>query len=96
MSAYVIGEIKIHDARLYDEYRSQVQATLDDYDGRFVVRGGAVELLEGEWNPPRLVVLEFPDLERARAWWSSAEYTEPKAMRQRAAVSQLILVDGAG
>ncbi len=95
MSAYIIAEVKVHDAKLYEEYRGQVQATLDAYGGRFRVRGGKTELLEGDWSPPRLVVLEFPSMDDARAWWSSTEYAGPKALRQRSAVTQMILAEGA-
>lgn len=96
MSAYIIVEVKVHDAKLYDEYKGQVQATLDQYGGRFLVRGGDTELLEGDWNPSRMVVIEFPSADEARAWWSSPEYAEPKALRQRAAVTQMILAQGVG
>lgn len=94
MSAYIIVDVKVHDAKLYEEYKGQVQPTLDQYNGRFVVRGGDPELLEGDWNPSRLVVLEFPSTEDARAWWSSEEYAEPKALRQRSAVTRMVLVKG--
>ncbi len=94
MSAYIIAEVKVHDAELYETYRSQVQPTLEKYGGRFLVRGGRTELLEGDWNPPRLVVLEFPSADDARAWWSSSEYAEPKSLRQRSAVTQMILAEG--
>lgn len=95
MSAYIIVEVKVHDAQLYEQYKGRVQATLDPYGGRFLVRGGRTELLEGDWNPPRLVVLEFPSTADARAWWSSEEYAEPKSLRQRSAVTQMILAEGA-
>lgn len=94
MSAYIIAEVKVHDAQLYEQYKGQVQATLDKYGGRFRVRGGRTELLEGDWNPPRLVVLEFPSVDDARAWWSSTEYAESKSLRQRSAVTQMILAEG--
>jgi len=94
MSAYIIAEVKVHDAQLYEQYKGRVQATLEQYGGRFLVRGGKTELLEGDWNPPRLVVLEFPSADDARAWWSSEEYAEPKALRQRSAVTQMILAEG--
>jgi len=96
MSAYIIAEVKVHDAQLYEEYKGQVQPTLDQFGGRFAVRGGRTELLEGDWNPARLVVLEFPSADDARAWWSSDEYAGAKALRQRAAVTQMVLVEGAG
>lgn len=95
MSAYIIAEVKVHDAQIYEDYKSQVQPTLEQYGGRFLVRGGDTQLLEGDWNPPRLVVLEFPSSDDARAWWSSSEYAEPKALRQRSAVTQMILAEGA-
>jgi uncharacterized protein (DUF1330 family) len=95
MSAYIIAEVKVHDAQLYEEYRSSVLSTLEKYGGRFLVRGGRTETLEGDWNPPRLVILEFPSMDDARAWWSSEEYAGPKALRQRSAVSQLVLAEGA-
>lgn len=95
MSAYIIAEVKVHDAQIYEDYKSQVQPTLEQYGGRFLVRGGDTQLLEGDWNPPRLVVLEFPSGDAARAWWSSSEYAEPKALRQRSAVTQMILAEGA-
>lgn len=94
MSAYIIAEVKVHDAELYEEYRSRVQPTVEKYGGRFLVRGGKTDLIEGDWNPPRLVVLEFPSADDARAWWSSAEYAEPKALRQRSAVTRMILAEG--
>jgi len=94
MSAYIIVDVKVHDAKLYEEYKGQVQPTLDRYNGRFLVRGGDPELMEGDWQPSRLVVLEFPSVEDARAWWSSEEYAEPKELRQRAAVTRMVLVKG--
>lgn len=94
MSAYIIVDVKVHDAKLYEEYKGQVQPTLDRYNGRFLVRGGDPELMEGDWQPSRLVVLEFPSEEDARAWWSSEEYAEPKALRQRSAVTRMVLVKG--
>lgn len=94
MSAYVIVEVKVHDAQVYDEYKGRVQPTLEKYGGRFLVRGGKTELLEGDWNPSRMVVIEFPSADEARAWWSSPEYADPKALRQRSAVTQMILAEG--
>jgi uncharacterized protein (DUF1330 family) len=94
MSAYIVVDVKVHDAELYDEYKGQVQPTLDKYNGRFLVRGGDPELLEGDWNPSRVVVLAFPTVEEAKAWWASEEYAEPKALRQRSAVTQMVLLKG--
>jgi len=68
MSAYVIVEVNVTDAKLYDEYKKLVPATVEKYGGRFAVRGGTVESKEGGWAPARMVVLEFPSMEKARAW----------------------------
>ena len=94
MSAYVIVDIDIHDAPGLEEYRKQVPATVAQYGGRFVVRGGKFETLEGNWQPKRLVVLEFPSVQQARRWYDSQEYKDPKALRQRTAKTKLLLVEG--
>jgi len=94
MAAYMIVEVEITDPVGYDDYRKKVPATLAPFGGRFIVRGGASETLEGDWTPKRVVVLEFPDRASAKAWWSSREYAEAKAQRQRSARTQMIVVDG--
>lgn len=94
MSAYFIVDIDIHDAAGLEEYRKQVPATITKYGGRFIVRGGKFEQLEGEWQPKRLVLLEFPSAEQARRWYDSEEYRPLKAMRLKASKSNLILVEG--
>ncbi len=94
MAAYIIAQIEITDPPLFEEYRRQVPPTLAPYGGKFIVRGGQSETLEGNWEPRRLVVLEFPDRESARAWWASSEYSAAKALRQRAARTELIIIDG--
>jgi uncharacterized protein (DUF1330 family) len=71
-----------------------VPATLVPFGGRFVVRGGQTEVLEGEWRPARLVLLEFPSVERARAWWNSPEYAEARALRQATSTGTLIILEG--
>ena len=95
MAAYVIVEIEIHDPEKYDAYKRVVPPTLEAYGGRFVVRGGAAERLEGDWEPNRIVVLEFESVERAKTWWASEEYRIPKEMRQAASSARMIVVDGA-
>jgi uncharacterized protein (DUF1330 family) len=94
MAAYVIAQIEVTDPALFEEYRRRVPETIAAYGGRYLVRGGASETLEGGWRPGRMVVLEFPDRERAQAWWSSQEYSPTKLLRQRSARTQLIVVDG--
>ena len=74
MAAYIIANVEVTDAATYERYRKDVPATIEKYGGRFLVRGGAVEALEGDFVPKRIVVLEFPSVERAKAWWNSPEY----------------------
>ena len=94
MPAYVIVDVQIEDPVVYEEYKSLTPASIAAYGGRFVVRGGAAETLEGDWRPGRLVVLEFDTLERAKEWWSSPEYARPKALRQKSATTRMIVVEG--
>jgi uncharacterized protein (DUF1330 family) len=96
MPAYIIVEVEIHDPVAYEEYKKLTPAAIAAYDGKFIVRGGATESLEGDWNPPRLVVLEFPTLKRAKEWWASAEYRPAKEIRQRAATTKMLVVEGFG
>ena len=95
MAAYVIGEIEVTDPALYEDYRKQVLATIEKHGGRFLVRGGKVEALEGGWAPKRLVLLEFPTMQQALGWYRSAEYAPLIKLRQRASRGKLIAVEGA-
>lgn len=94
MAAYFIVEIDVQDAAAFEEYRKQVPATIAKYGGRYLVRGGRTETLEGDWHPKRVVVLEFPSPEQARTFYDSPEYGPLKALRLRAATSKLLLVEG--
>ncbi len=94
MAAYFIVDVDVTDAAGFEEYRKLVPATVEKYGGRFLVRGGQVEKLEGQWQPKRLVVLEFPSVEQARRWYDSEEYRDPKALRFRTARTHLILAEG--
>lgn len=94
MSAYVIVDIEVRDRERYAEYIRVAPPSIAKYGGRYIVRGGEKEILEGTWQPNRLVVLEFDTAEQARAWWASEEYREPKAMRQASAVTNMVLVEG--
>lgn len=94
MSAYVVVQIEVEDPVRYAEYKRIAPPSIAAYGGRYVVRGGACEILEGTWLPPRLVVLEFPTAERARAWWDSPEYAEAKALRQESARTEMLLIEG--
>jgi uncharacterized protein (DUF1330 family) len=95
MAAYVIGEIEVTDAAAYEEYRKQVGAVNAKYGGRFLVRGGNSEPLEGGWSPKRLVVLEFPSMEQAQKWYRSPEYAPLIKLRQKASKGKLVVVEGA-
>lgn len=94
MAAYLIAEIDVHDANGYEEYRRLAGATLNAFGGRFLVRGGAAETIEGDWSPRRMVVIEFPSIERARAWWSSPDYAAARAIRSRTATTRMIVAEG--
>jgi uncharacterized protein (DUF1330 family) len=94
MAAYVLVDVTINDPTTYAEYRQLTPASIAAYGGRFAVRGGHSETLEGDWKPGRLVVLEFESLERAKAWWASPEYAPAKALRQRSAVTRMVVVEG--
>lgn len=94
MKAYVIVDITITDPSRYEQYKKLTPASLEAFGGKFIVRGGNAERLEGDWQPSRIVVVEFPSLQNAKAWWSSEEYAPAKALRQSAAVTQMIVVEG--
>lgn len=94
MPAYIIVDVDIQDPLLYEEYKKLTPASIAAYEGRFVVRGGETEVLEGDWRPGRFVMLEFPSLETAKKWWASPEYAPAKAIRQRIAKTNMILVNG--
>ena len=94
MPAYVIVNVTVKDQARYEEYKRLATPTVSAYGGRYVARGGAVDVREGGWSPSRLVVLEFPDVERARAWWESPEYAPAKAVRQSCADTELVITNG--
>ena len=94
MAAYVVVNVTIRDPFRYDEYRRMATPTVAAYDGRYVARGGAVDVREGDWTPSRLVILEFPSVERARAWWDSPEYAPLKQMRLESNTGDIIVVEG--
>ena len=94
MAAYYIVNVSVKDATGFEAYRQAVPATIAQYGGRYIVRGGKHEVLEGTWQPTRLVVLEFPSLEAARRWYSSEEYQKIKPLRLRHATGDMVLVEG--
>ena len=95
MAAYVIGDIgEIRNQEAYAQYRAQVLATIERYGGRFLVRGGAHETLEGKWRPGRVVIIEFPDVAAAKRWHGSADYAPLLKLRQSASEGSLVVVAG--
>ena len=94
MSAYIVVDITITDAILYEEYRRRAPASIAKYNGTYLVRGGATATLEGTWSPKRLVILEFPTVEQASAWWNSPEYAPAKEIREQCADANMLLVEG--
>jgi uncharacterized protein (DUF1330 family) len=94
MPAYIIVEVTIHDPLEYEEYKKLTPISIAAYKGQFVVRGGTTETLEGNWDPERIAVLEFPTIEQAKQWWASEEYAEAKKIRQRTASTRMIVVEG--
>ena len=94
MAAYIAVQIDIHDPAAYQRYKELAPASIAAHGGRYLARGGRTETLEGTWSPPRFVILEFPTLDRARAWWASPEYAPAKALRQACASAEMLLVEG--
>ena len=90
----MVVDVYIDDPVAYEEYKSLTPAAIAAYGGRFVVRGGEAETLEGDWQPGRFVILEFESAERAREWWSSPEYARAKSLRQQSSRTEMILVEG--
>ncbi len=94
MTAYVIADIEVIDAARYEEYKKLAAPTVAAHGGKYIVRGGPAEVLEGPWSPGRVVVLQFDSVERAREWWKSDIYDSAKGIRHLSAKSKLILVEG--
>ena len=94
MPAYLIIQNRVVDPDEYAAYRERAPAVVQQFGGRYLVRGGAHEVLEGDWDIDRFVVLEFPSMEQARAWYSSAEYQEVAPIRQAASRGRGVLVEG--
>jgi uncharacterized protein (DUF1330 family) len=95
MPAYFIADVQVTDPAAYDGYRPLAAASIAKFGGRFVVRGGKVDLLEGEPEPERIVVIEFPDADTARRWYRSEEYQRALKIRLSASRGRVFLVEGA-
>jgi uncharacterized protein (DUF1330 family) len=94
MSAYVVVQEDIKDEATFGEYRKQVMPTISAHGGKFIVRGGKLTVLEGEWPMPRFVILEFPSRQAAETWYRSPEYQKILPLRLKSGTGNLIIVDG--
>ncbi len=94
MAAYVIFDVKVQDAAGYEEYRQAGSPSVSRHGGKYLVRGGRVEVLEGDWEPSRVIVIEFESFDQAKRWYNSPEYQAALPGRLRAAVSKVFVVEG--
>ena len=94
MRAYVVVEVDVQDPNTYEAYKAMAPPAIAKYGGKYLVRGAKCTTLEGAWDPKRFVILEFPTADKARAWWHSPEYAPAKALRQKSASTDMILVEG--
>jgi uncharacterized protein (DUF1330 family) len=94
MPAYVVVQVSVQDAQTYERYKQLAPPAIARYGGRYLARGGMTQTLEGTWAPQRLVILEFPSVEQARAWWDSPEYAAAKSLRQSCTHTEMILLEG--
>ncbi len=94
MAAYLIANVEVTDPAGYEKYMKQVPATIASYRGRCLMRGGAREVLEGDWVPDRLVILEFPSMVQLKDWYDSPEYRPLRQIRQQTTKSRLVAIEG--
>jgi uncharacterized protein (DUF1330 family) len=94
MAAYAVVNVRVTDSDRYAQYREKAPDTIAQYGGKYLARGGTVEVLEGEWNPQRLVVLEFESVERLREWYDSPEYASLKQLRTESTSTEFVVVEG--
>jgi uncharacterized protein (DUF1330 family) len=94
MSAYVIAETEVHDAEQYERYKAASPGAIAAGGGRFIARGGELVVLEGDWEPTRLVLIEFQDLAAAKRWYDSPAYREARRLREGAASLRIVAVEG--
>lgn len=94
MPAYLVANVEVTDPAGYEEYRKQTPATIAAHGGRYLARGGATEVLEGDWTPSRVVILEFPGMAELKAWYDSVEYRPLRQIRERTTRSSVVVVEG--
>ena len=94
MPAYAVIDIDVKDQARYEEYKKKGALTIEQYNGKPLIRGGEVEVVEGNWQPKRMVIIEFKDMEALKRWWSSPEYSEAKKLRHQAAQANVVFIEG--
>jgi len=94
MTAYLVVEIQVTDPENYEMVKKMTPATVAHFGGKYLARGGQTVTLEGQWNPRRLVIMEFESMDQAKAWWNSDEYAPAKQMRQAFAITNMVLTEG--
>jgi uncharacterized protein (DUF1330 family) len=94
MAAYAIADVEIIDSAKFQEYGSQVPATIEEYGGKYIVRGGTIEKAEGDWEPGRIVVIEFENMNQLKKWYHSQEYSGPMQLRHESSNAKIIFVEG--
>ncbi len=94
MAAYAIADVEVTDPAKFQEYGSQVPATVEKYGGKYLVRGGAIEKAEGDWEPSRMAIIEFESMEQLKRWYYSQEYSGPMQLRQQSANTNVLFVEG--
>jgi len=94
MAAYVIADVNVTNPELFKKYSEQVPATVEQYGGKYLIRGGEVEKAEGDWGPTRVVVIEFENMCMLQKWYSSHEYSGPLRIRQQSADTNVLFLEG--
>ena len=94
MSAYIVVNVTVKDPKRYEDYKLLAPASIAQYGGKYLARGGTSETLEGSFKPNRMVILEFPNVEKAKAWWASAEYAKAKSIRRSCSEADMVVVEG--
>jgi len=93
-SSYLLANVDVTDPQQYEQYKKLSSIAMQAHGAEVCVRGGRTEVLEGDWNPGRLVILKFPSLEKAKAFYASPEYEAARKARQGAAVMRMVLIEG--
>ena len=94
MAAYALIDVEITDHVVFAEFRERASAVVKAHGGRFLVQGGATEVLQGDWTPHRVVILEFDSVERVKSWWNSPDFNELKAMLNRSSKATITIAEG--